>query len=213
MPSDVDHRVSVAHTTVPLLILPEDVLEAPDGLLVLPQSLLQFTIVLLFQLLHPLLLSHTLCPLLLPLHIEDLPNIQTPLAPARPLVAMLNDQRHDIVTVGQTGEHTTPEGVVNIVDIVVDQANMLNVCEVSGRTGAGYKSALSQEVVKVSGAAEDERALAPEDRFGFFVDALAGRQDAELIVCEVHREGADWAVNCTFGRDLVGAYVDGGALV
>jgi hypothetical protein len=89
--------------------------------------------------------------------------------------------------------------MVNVVDVVVDQANMLNVYEVGERTAAGHKSALLQEVVEVPGAAEDEGGLGPEDGLGFGLDTLASCQDAEVVVCEVYREGADWAIDCTLG--------------
>jgi hypothetical protein len=49
----------------------------------------------------------------------------------------------------------------------------------------------SAAVVADLGAAKDNSFFAPEDGLGSFKDTLACDQDAEIVVIEVHHEGAD----------------------
>jgi len=116
---------------------------------------------------------------------------------------MLYDQRDDVVTVCQTSENTLPEHMTRIVDVVVSQTDMLNVGEVGEKAASRVDGALLEEVVEVSGACEDKSAPRPEHWLCFGVDALTDCQDVELVVPEVHREGADWVVDLAFGRDFV----------
>jgi hypothetical protein len=97
--------------------------------------------------------------LLLPLDVKDLVNIQASLTPARTFFTMLHDKRHNAGTIGQTGDHTTPEDVSSVAEIVVGQTYMLKVLEVGESMRNGHDSSLLDEVVEVSGASEDKGCL------------------------------------------------------